>query len=223
MSVSKGSHKVVRFYSDFAEKYDRRWRNYLKATLGVALEAIAPAGRERILDVACGTGELERMILERFPSQPVVGIDITEAMLEFARDKCANFPNVKFHQGDSASLMFNSGQFDVVVSCSALHYMREGERFFREAHRVLAPGGRIIIIDWCRDFFFAKLYDLISKIYKRAHHKVYSKSEIISLLENSGFSITKFHTFHVKPYWWMMCVEGRKGRVKWGNGKWEMS
>ena len=59
---------VMESYDRLATHYDRRWRSYEAATLNATLEAISCRGAERLLDVACGTGELERMLLARGPA-----------------------------------------------------------------------------------------------------------------------------------------------------------
>jgi ubiquinone/menaquinone biosynthesis C-methylase UbiE len=59
---------VMASYDRLANVYDRHWRSYEDATLHATLEAISCRPAERLLDVACGTGELERMVLERCPA-----------------------------------------------------------------------------------------------------------------------------------------------------------
>lgn len=54
-------------YDRLAPIYDRRWRSYEDATLHATLRAFQPQGRQRVLDVACGTGELERLLLKPGP------------------------------------------------------------------------------------------------------------------------------------------------------------
>ena len=58
---------VKQSYDRLAPVYDRRWRSYEDATLHAALDVISCRGAERFLDVACGTGELERLLLARCP------------------------------------------------------------------------------------------------------------------------------------------------------------
>jgi len=59
---------VQQSYDQLAPDYDRRWRSYEEATLHATLEAVSGRPAERLLDVACGTGELERMLLARCPA-----------------------------------------------------------------------------------------------------------------------------------------------------------
>jgi trans-aconitate methyltransferase len=61
------SNPARQSYDRLATIYDRRWRSYEEATLHAALEGISCTGTEHLLDLACGTGELERLLLDRWP------------------------------------------------------------------------------------------------------------------------------------------------------------
>lgn len=203
---------VVSAYERWAPIYDWIWRGYLDGTFRVALDALKLTGGERILDVACGTGELERRITHQFPNQAIVGVDITEAMLAVARRKLAGVPNVVFQQATSESLPFPDADFDVVITCSALHYMRHAQQFFHEAARLLKPGGRFIILDWCRDDCRGKFYDTWRRWVFRSHHRVYSSTEVRSFLANAGLTPIAIRQFTILLAWGMMCVEVIKQR-----------
>lgn len=209
---------VIKTYDHIAQKYDRKFAGYLNGTFKVALEILALTGKEKILDIACGTGELEQRIIKKFPQQYIVGVDITKSMLSIAREKCEGAKNIHFLHGPSQKLPVDSASFDIAITCSALHYMKSPEKVFAECHRALVPNGRLIIIDWCRDFLWAKFYNWLSKVYKRSHHKVYSLRDIQHLLLEAGLTITNTRTFAIPPFWRMMCVEAKKEQVsKWSS------
>lgn len=202
--------KVIKSYARQAHKYDRRFKNYLEGSLGAALLAMDLRGTENILDVACGTGELEKKILEKFPHQKIWGIDLSENMLSQARQKVNSYPNVSFEKADSRKLPFASASFDVVVSSSALHYMKEPEKVFSECARVLSSGGQLIIVDWCRDFLFAKIYHLFRKSFVPAHHDVYGLEKLKEMMSLAGLAPIDEKTFTVRFFWKMMMVKALK-------------
>lgn len=72
---------IQRQYDNVAQGYDLRWRRYLSDTLTFLKEwaNIPPAAT--VLDVACGTGELVRLLLQDHPNQVITGIDISEQMV----------------------------------------------------------------------------------------------------------------------------------------------
>lgn len=108
----------------------------------------SPATGERVLDVACGTGVVARLVAERdvAPAR-LTALDLTPAMLEVARG--APFAEaVEWVQGDAQELPFEDGAFDVVLSQQGLQFVPDGEAAAREMHRVLADGGRALVACW---------------------------------------------------------------------------
>lgn len=206
--------KVITSYARMASIYDRRFGTYVARTITTALEMLQLNGTERILDVACGTGELERRILEHHPQQPIWGIDLTEEMLVAAREKLAGFPNIQLERADSRYLPFPDAHFDIVVTLSAFHYMREPQRVVNEFARVVRPGGRVVVLDWCRDFLFAQLYHLMRKVFFPQHYRVYHLAELHQLMHDAGLTPTTHRLFTVLGIWKMMCVESCKPSVR---------
>lgn len=201
---------VVQSYAKQAHKYDRRFKNYLEGTLSVALDFMKLTGSEKILDVACGTGELEIRIFKQFPNQSIVGVDVSEDMLRQAAEKIGVQKNLILKAADSRELPFNDNQFDIVVTCSAFHYMREPEKVLKEFARVLKPGGRVILLDWCRDFLNGKIYHYFRKIFFPAHYDVYGLEQMKEMMRAAGLNPIAEKTFKVETIWRMMCVEARK-------------
>lgn len=83
-------------YDRAAQRYDRRWRRYIRQTLDL-LEAYARIGPdERVLDVACGTGAFVERLVAANPNQHVVGVDVSAGMLAQAQTKLGHHPHVQF-------------------------------------------------------------------------------------------------------------------------------
>ncbi|MCA9283782.1 MAG: bifunctional demethylmenaquinone methyltransferase/2-methoxy-6-polyprenyl-1,4-benzoquinol methylase UbiE [Phycisphaerales bacterium] len=122
---------------------DQRWRR--KA---VALVGIAPG--DRVLDVACGTGDLSEAFARA--GALVTGVDFTEPMLEIARRKVARRSDLDrrpdYRQGDAMNLAFPDRSFDVVSIAFGLRNVAEPARALREFHRVLRPGGRLVVLEF---------------------------------------------------------------------------
>jgi ubiquinone/menaquinone biosynthesis C-methylase UbiE len=85
----------------------------------------------RALDVGTGTGAGALELAKRFQDAKVVGVDVSEAMLEEARRLA---PGVEFVQGDASALPFDDAEFDVVAHANMIP-------FLDETARVLRPGG----------------------------------------------------------------------------------
>lgn len=114
---------------------DRRWR-------AEAVAAIAVGPGDRVVDLACGTGDLIELCVAR--GAGVVGIDFAREMLARGRDRAPSAPRI---QGDAARLPLRDASATALVSGFALRNFSELEPAFREMARVLEPGGRIALLD----------------------------------------------------------------------------
>lgn len=97
-----------------------------------------------LLDVACGTGELAAAAARRGASAE--GIDFAVTMVEKA---AAQYPDVRFSEGDAEQLPYRASSFDAVVCSFGLLHLQDPERAIADAHRVLKPGGRYAFTVWC--------------------------------------------------------------------------
>ena len=104
----------------------------------------------RVLDVACGTGVVTRLVAPLVgPAGQVVGVDLNPAMLDVARQKApAEGANIAWREGDAAALPCPSAGFDVVVCQQGLQFFPDKAAALREMHRVLEPGGCLALCVW---------------------------------------------------------------------------
>ncbi|MBA2301910.1 MAG: methyltransferase domain-containing protein [Acidobacteria bacterium] len=105
------------------------------------LDRLAPADGERILDVGCGTGRLMSQIHARVTSVQLTGMDRSAAMVAEAKRHAP--PGVRLVQADATALPFAT-RFDAVFSTATFHWVPDHPLLFREIHRVLCSGGRLV-------------------------------------------------------------------------------
>ena len=104
------------------------------------------------LDVGCGIGRLEQA-LAPFVAR-IVGLDISEAMVEAARDRCAGLANVEIHKTSGGDLSgWADRSFDLVLAVDSFPYIVQAgfdltQRMFAECARVLRPGARLVILNY---------------------------------------------------------------------------
>jgi demethylmenaquinone methyltransferase/2-methoxy-6-polyprenyl-1,4-benzoquinol methylase len=116
---------------------DRRWRRE------TAVAVVRPGNR--VLDVCCGTGDLALAAADA--GGKVTGLDFSEPMLERARAKA---PGLEWVSGDALALPFGDGSFDAVTIGFGLRNLADAEQGLAEIRRVLAPGGRVAILEITR-------------------------------------------------------------------------
>ena len=104
---------------------------------------------EDVLDLGCGAGTDVFYAALSMHGGSVTGLDMTEAMVEKSQKsaEALGLDNVRFVQGHIESLPFEDASFDVVLSNGVPNLSPQKERLLSEIHRVLRPGGRVMIAD----------------------------------------------------------------------------
>jgi ubiquinone/menaquinone biosynthesis C-methylase UbiE len=187
-----------------AASYDRKWRRYLAVTVRQTVRRADVRVGERLLDVGCGTGELLRDTLGRASAAYLAGVDLSLAMLRVARDKVG--ARARLVAADAAALPFAGASFDIVVSSSALHEWPDPAACLREMARALAPGGRVVITDWCRDDVVRRLADAIRRLFRRSAARPYGSQECRALLEGAGFGNVRIERYRAGWAWGLMTA-----------------
>jgi ubiquinone/menaquinone biosynthesis C-methylase UbiE len=146
----------------------------------------------RVLDVGCGTGQFGERILQALPNAQVFGVDLVAEMLRGGAQRWASHPNTLCPvQGDSEHLPFASGTFDVVTCANSFHHYPDQPRAVAEMHRVLRPGGRLMLIDGYRDAPYGWfIFDVcVETVEGNVHHC--SRSRLRDLFSAAGFVETE--------------------------------
>lgn len=100
-------------------------------------------GDETVLDAGCGTGRLTADLVEALPHGQVVGVDVSQNMLQAARKHLKEFGSrVSLLAADLKALPFCQ-VFDVIVSTAAFHWVLDHDLLFASLYRALRPGGRL--------------------------------------------------------------------------------
>lgn len=154
--ASEKQRLVGRVFTSVASKYDvmndlmsfgvhRLWKRWFTATSGVRVG-------DAVLDLAGGTGDIAALLLPRVgeSGQVVLG-DINAAMLRTGRDRLLDrgfVRNLQYTQLDAESLPFPDASFDAVTIAFGLRNVTDKDAALREMHRVLKPGGRVLILEF---------------------------------------------------------------------------
>ena len=175
-----------------------------------ALGKLTLQGSERVLDVGCGDGKITAEIAARLPAGSVLGVDPSRDMIAFAAShfSAADHANLRFDVADARRLPYR-GEFDLVVSFNALHWVREQSAALDSIHASLKPTGQALL-RFVPQGQRKCLEDVIEEIRKRDHWAGYfagfqkpyahfSADEYRALAEQSGFRVVRLN---IEPGAW---------------------
>ena len=138
------------FFARLAPKWDRlRSLHVPEATVEAAvMEALGPQPIRSLVDLGTGTGRMLGLLAPR--AGRATGLDSSHAMLSVARANLERqgLSRIDLRQGDIHAPPFGRGSFDLVVVHQVLHYLDDPARALREAVRLVAPGGRLLVVDF---------------------------------------------------------------------------
>jgi ArsR family transcriptional regulator len=138
------------FFAKLAPQWDRLRSLHAPehAVEAAILEVVDEKPFRSVLDLGTGTGQILKLVAPR--AQRAVGIDASHAMLSVARAnmQAAGLNNVDLRQADLFALSLPRSSFDLVVLHQVLHYLDDPQRAVKEAARMVAPSGRLLIVDF---------------------------------------------------------------------------
>ena len=155
------------------------------------------AAGESVLDVGCGTGTLTIAAKRRVgPNVVVRGIDASAEMIARAAKKARRAKaDVTFETAFVESLPLPDAQFDVVLSTVMLHHLRRAvrEQSVGEMHRVLKPGGRLLVVDLMS-------HDRIEYVVQLGHvWQGFDGEQVKEWLEHAGFTACRYRPLPADP------------------------
>ncbi len=184
-------YERLRAFDVIAADYRAAVQDYSRHIFAKLLLELGPSlvPDARLLDVACGPGTEVVQLASVVPDGEVIGCDLSKEMIAQASRLVAEakLDNVGLHQLDAHELPSDwTGAFDAVLCSLSFQFFLDGDRCGREFHRVLAPGGRLLIADPGPAWFTAIAAPL-TKAALPAFVRYRSGAEFCELLLRAGF------------------------------------
>ena len=210
--VSKMFDNIAPWY-DFLNHFlslgiDISWRKK-------AIKALEPVQPKVMLDVATGTADLAIEANRQLKPEKVIGIDISNEMLEVGRKKLRKKlldERIELQLGDSENLPFPDNTFDAVTVAFGVRNFENLEIGMREMNRVLKPGGMIVVLEFSRptifpfkqlyNFYFRNMLPVIGRITSKdpkAYSYLYESvqafpdgKDFVKVMENTGYQLATY-------------------------------
>jgi len=147
----------------------------------------------RVLDLGCGACELAQYLSETY-GQKVTGVDISANSFPNNRNITKNTKHIRCIRKDGAQLSFILNKtIDAVVMSWALHEMKYPQAVLQEAHRVLRPGGKVLVVEFPRNSLAQKLWN----------ENYYTNKELVDSLRKAGFEDIRAKRIEHKQILWV--------------------
>ena len=160
--------QVAEMFNNISKKYD--FLNHF-LSLGIdiywrkkAIKLLRKENPELILDVATGTGDLAITANKILKPKKVIGVDISEGMLNIGKQKIKKKKledKIELQMGDSEGLLFEDNKFDAVIVAFGVRNYENLEKGLADMLRVLKPGGKLVVLEFSKPtiFPFKQLYN----------------------------------------------------------------
>lgn len=179
--------QVATMFNDIAGKYDFLNR-FLSAGTDIgwrkrALKQLESIDAKKLLDVATGTADVAIMAAKQFKLTKIIGIDISDGMLDVGRQKIvkANLQNtIELLNGDSEAINFPDNTFDAVTVAFGVRNFEDLEKGLSEIKRVLKPTGKLVVLEFSKPILpgVKTMYNLYMKIITPTVGKMISKNKV---------------------------------------------
>jgi len=197
-------HTIQTAFDNISTKYDEQRKKLIPCLddfYGLPITAIdIDLPNPQVLDIGAGTGLFSAFLLKRFPEARLTLIDISEKMLEVARLRFKDKPDVKFIVANYAEYNFDS-EFDIIISALSIHHLddREKENLYKNIFDMLKPGGIFINSDQISGDtpYLDNMYKNLWKDY--VEKSDLSKEEIRNAYNRT--TLDKFSTLRLQKDW----------------------
>jgi len=149
----------------------------------------------RVLEIGCGNGATTRLIMEYVSPAQLVGTDPSPVFIDMARATFAGEPRVSFALGDAVATGQADASFDLVIAHTVYSHLADPEGALAEAHRVLRPGGQLVIFDGDFATITVALFDgdplqsAVAAVLRHMMHAPYIMRRLPPLVTAAGFSV----------------------------------
>ncbi|SEF63932.1 Methyltransferase domain-containing protein [Caloramator fervidus] len=136
-------------------------------------------GEETFLDVGCGIGYFTIPAAKILSKGKSIGIDISEEMLNYAKERAKDIDNIEFKQCFEYEFPIESNSINYVMLSNVLHEIEDKKKFLKEVKRTLKNNGQVFIIEWKK----------INTNYGPPFDHRISKEEVIEIFKTMGFEL----------------------------------
>tara|TARA_B100002051_G_scaffold204897_1_gene195277 strand:+ start:1397 stop:2101 length:705 start_codon:yes stop_codon:yes gene_type:complete len=211
---------VQKVFDKVSNKYDlmndfmslgihRLWKRNL-------IRMMSPSKNTKLIDVACGTGDIGKLFLETVNYNGIVyNVDPNKSMISEGKKKFKNIENIKWFVNSAENLKFKDNFFDFYTISFGLRNTKNIDKSIKEAFRVLKPGGKFLCLEFSKvqNENFGKIYKEYSKLIPKigdfivgekepyeylveSIDKFINQEELLDCMNKNNFTNSKYRNFN---------------------------
>lgn len=188
--------QTIKTFNYLSKNYDKSLSGYNpRKNYKLIIDEIKLKKGNTLLDVGCGTGEILKKLSTKYINVKLYGIDISQEMLKIAKKK-DKLSKIKYICCDAESLPFKDNTFDVLITNESFHHYPNPQKALKEFKRVLKDNGKLILCDMYRPIIIRNFMNFMFKFTKTGDVKIYTKNEILNLLEEYDYKNIKLKKYY---------------------------
>lgn len=207
--------KKETYWSKFAYGYDEGVEYIVGRPIQQAI--LERLSEERnlgvVIEFGCGTGYFTKAIVKN--AKHVIATDLSDEMLEEAKEKLKEYQNLTIEKADCESTSFPSEKFDTVFMVNVIHFIQNPHKCLQESKRILKDGGLLLLVDytgygmnWFEKMMLGFRFFRKCGIPPRHAQTNLSSDEFSSLVEGAGFKVEEIQLIGEKTK--ALYLRGRK-------------
>ncbi len=178
--------QVANMFNSIAFRYDFLNR-FLTAGVDIqwrkkAIRQLKELKPQLVLDVATGTGDVALMTHALLKPKKIIGIDISDGMLDLGREKIRKQGlehAIELQHGDSETIHYPDAHFEAITVAFGVRNFAHLDKGLKEMHRVLKPGGKLVVLEFSRPSqpLFRKMCDFYTQVVTPGVGKLFAKNK----------------------------------------------
>src|SRR5271154_2614159 len=189
LALRRRQDKMRAYFDELAGKFGRHYVPG-RSWKGLAETLLALMPPMVIADLGAGEGTFSQLLARR--AKKVIAIDNSEKMVEYGAELARKHgvDNLEYRKGDIEEVPIRSGAVDLAFFSQALHHAQHPQQAVAEAHRILKPGGRIVVLDLLRHNY-QEARDMYADVWFG-----FTEAEVGRFLRDAGFKDVEISIVH---------------------------
>jgi len=191
----KNSDDNKKKWNNRALTYDKSYRSiFFRAVQSKTVDILNLEHKMTFLDLGCGTGWAVKYAFERANGEGTyIGIDISEKMIDIAKEKFKDIHAIKFIQSSADNINLSHNSVDKVICTNSFHHYNDPTEVLVNIKKILKKNGIFCIADITTDSLIAKFLNKLLKKTEKGHVSFYSSNQYKEMFQKAGLQFKATH------------------------------